>query len=216
MWLDIEQRTDEWFQARSGKVTGSEISKVMAHYNKPEPFFGKPALNLARKLAKERYTGKPIIDDGFANANMTNGIVLEPVATAKYEEAKFVKVTRGGFYDNGTNGVSPDGLIYHEGVLEVKVGIESIHLKRMKSGKIDSAYRWQTVQELRCAQRCNDKVQWLDFVSYCNELQENENLLIVRMKVTDKKYLEDVALMELRLIQFEKIISEEIESLRWA
>ncbi len=218
-WVDIEQRTDAWFDLRAGKVTGSEMSKIMAHYGKKnelgEPVFGEPALRLAAKLAEERVTGRPIIDDGFANAHMTHGIQQEPVAIALYEATRFVEVAAGGFFDNKTHGASPDGLIYCDGVLEVKVGIESVHRKRLKLGKIDSSYRWQTTHELYSAQFCNPAVQWLDFVSFCTEISAPDNLFIVRVSVNDLDYLENVKKLQTRLEGFECVVTKQVEELKW-
>lgn len=214
-WVDIEQRTDAWFKLRCGKVTGSQWSKVMAHCDKDKPFFGNPALALAEKIAKERRTGIPIIDEGIANANITNGILLEPVAVRRYEEEKFIEVGPGGFHDCGNHGASPDGTIYSEGVLEVKVGIESVHRKRIKRGKIDSAYKWQTTAELYAAQLCNKSIRYLDFVGYCHELGPDENIVVFRLKTTDQDFIQMVGKMERRLVEFERIVADNIERSRW-
>lgn len=214
-WISVDQRTDEWFKLRGGKVTGSAWSKIMAHCDKDKIFFGKPALALAEKIAEERRTGKPILEDGFANASMTNGILLEPTAIKRYEEEKFVEVSDGGFFNCGLHGSSPDGLIYQEGILEVKVGIESVHRKRMDRGSIDPAYKWQTAAELRDGNLCNSSVKWLDFVSYCHELEPDENILIFRMKTTDQNFIDMTKKMEKRLVEFEKVVQDNLEMSRW-
>ena len=44
MWHNIEQNTDDWLVMRSGKLTGSGVSKPMANLGKA---FGEPAKKLA-------------------------------------------------------------------------------------------------------------------------------------------------------------------------
>lgn len=211
-WIDVKQRTDEWFNLRAGKVTGSEVGKVMAHCGKE---FGTPAIKLADKLAMERLTGQPIIEENICNRHMTNGITNEPIAISIYESKSFVKVSGGGFIDNETHGVSPDGRVYNDGVIEVKVGIASVHKKRLNSLKIDSQYRWQTTFELYSAILFNESFEWLDFISYCPELQDPENFLTIRLNSESEKFIEDSEKLKVRLEEFESIVLDKMEALRW-
>ncbi len=52
----MEQRTDEWFQARLGKVTASNVSKIMA---KTKTGYSADRANYLAQLVCERLTGKP-------------------------------------------------------------------------------------------------------------------------------------------------------------
>ena len=65
-FIDIDQNSDEWFDLRAGKLTGSAVSKVMANYGKA---FGNPAHDLAAQIALEQITGKPILST-YTNAHM--------------------------------------------------------------------------------------------------------------------------------------------------
>jgi hypothetical protein len=40
MFIKVEQNTDEWLDMRAGKVTGSEIAKIISNYGKS---YGYPA-----------------------------------------------------------------------------------------------------------------------------------------------------------------------------
>ena len=51
-----EQRTDEWFQQRLGKVTASNLHKVLA---KTKTGYGADRGNYMTQLVLERITGKP-------------------------------------------------------------------------------------------------------------------------------------------------------------
>ncbi len=130
LWINIEQNTDEWFALRAGKVTGSAVSKVMSHFGNP---FGEPAKKYAVDIAVEQLTGIPV-ESGYSNAHMERGHEEEPIARSRYEEEYFYEVTNGGFFDNGTTGVSPDGLVSLDGMIEIKSAIPSIHYDRIRAG----------------------------------------------------------------------------------
>ncbi len=184
MWVDIEQNTDEWLQLRAGKVGGSSIGSVMAFHNavyktgprKGEPKdLGESAHKLAAKIAIEQITGKPILST-FSNAHMDRGHEQEPIARVLYEDRFFCDVTNGGFYDNGRTSVSPDGLVYDDGMLEIKSVISSVQLETIKRGGIDPKYKWQCNFELKESGR-----DWLDYVSFCADFPEGKRLYVHRI-----------------------------------
>ena len=146
MWHDIDQNTDEWLDLRAGKVTGSSISKVMANFGKP---FGNPAKALAATIAVEQLTGKRSVSGGFTNPHTERGHENEPLARMLYEQEYFVKVSNGGFYDNGDTGCSPDGNVLDDGLIEIKDALISIHYERTRKGGFDSTYKWQLLFNLR-------------------------------------------------------------------
>ena len=67
---DVEQNSEEWFELRAGRLTSSNMGKVMANYGKA---FGNPAKQLASKIAVELITGKPMDSNSFSNAHMERG-----------------------------------------------------------------------------------------------------------------------------------------------
>ena len=68
----LEQRTDDWFAARMGKVTASRIADVMA---KTKTGHGAGRANYHAQLVAERLTGT--VADSFTNAAMIWGIETE-------------------------------------------------------------------------------------------------------------------------------------------
>jgi len=208
-WLSIKQKSPEWWQARLGKVTGSTIACVMANYGKP---FGNPARKLARKLAKEIVTGVPIIEDGFANAHMTRGVIEEPLAIALYEQQRMDIIEPGGFYDCGIYGASPDGRSLPGGVIEAKSAILSMHQKRLKRTGPDPSYKWQRCLELMAANEC-EGTEWLDFMSYCSELEGDDRLKVWRINLCDIE--EDISKAYIRLGKFKELLDDEVEEVRW-
>jgi hypothetical protein len=204
MFVNVKQNTDEWFDLRLGKATSSNFAKIMANYGKA---FGDPAVKYAQKIALERVTGERDETESFSNKFMDRGNELEPVAIEKYEEKTFFEVTNGGFFYNEaeTIGDSPDGNVGDEGSIEVKCVIPNTHWQRLKSGGIDSAYKWQIHGHIWLGER-----EWCDFVSYCPEMPEGKQLYIERV-YKDEAIIQQMAL---RLAEFESAVQENIEILK--
>lgn len=170
---DIEQNSDEWYQMRAGKLTGSSFGKIMANYGKA---FGEPAKKLAMNIATERITGKAISSD-HSNEHMERGHEQEPVARMLYEDQFFCEVGNGGFFDCGDIGCSPDGLVNENGVIEIKSVIPTTHFSTVKKQSYDSKYKWQLIGNLFYTQR-----DWIDFISYCSEFPDGKRLFICRLE----------------------------------
>lgn len=170
-WHDVEQNTDAWLELRQGKATASNFGCFMANDGQA---FGEPAKRYALQIALEQITGRRA-EFGFKSEDMERGQEQEPVARMLYEEENFVDVQGGGFFDWGTYGDSPDGLIGHDGVLEIKSVIPSVHYANLQRGSFDPSYRWQLVGHLDCTGR-----DWVDFVSYCSEFPVDRQLIVYR------------------------------------
>ena len=200
MWVDVEQGTEEWHNLRLGLCTSSNFAKVMANFGKA---FGNPAVEYAQKKALERVTGERLTDE-FQSRDMMRGIEQEPLAIRLYEQETFNFVSNGGFYQNKTTGDSPDGLVGSKGMIEVKSVITNTQWKRIKSQKIDSAYKWQIQGHLFLSGR-----EWCDFVSYCPEMNP-KNVLFVKRVLPDKEMFKQLTE---RLSEFEQLIQKHVEIL---
>ena len=73
----MEQRSDEWFKARLGKVTASNVHKIFVGGA------GKTRKDYLMKLVLERLTGERV--EGFTSGAMQWGIETEPLARSTYE-----------------------------------------------------------------------------------------------------------------------------------
>jgi len=175
-FIDVEQNSDEWFELRAGKLTSSNLPKIMANYGKA---FGKPAKDYAVNVATEQLTGVPI-SSSYSNAHMERGHEQEPIARQLYELETFSTVTNGGFFDLGNIGCSPDGLVDDDGVIEIKSVIPHVHVANMKRQAVDPAYYWQCVGNLLFTGR-----EWIDFVSYCSAMPEQSQLFTHRLYAKD-------------------------------
>lgn len=199
---DVEQNTDEWHNFRAGRLTMSKLACVMANYGKA---FGEPAKKYAIDLAVEQITGKPIVSP-YSNDAMNEGHVREPIAIARYEQETFSKVDPGGFFCDDKIGYSPDGLTL-EGLIEVKNSITtSAHYERIRKQAVDSVYRWQVIGGLKYT-----KKPWLDFVSYCQDFPEEQQIFIIRVHYDD--FLEEFKMIDERVVQFFKLVSDTKETI---
>lgn len=185
-FYDIDQRTDEWFQLRAGKITGSQLSKIMSGTTT------QGFKDIINRLASERLHGKRLEEDSYISSDMQRGIDLEPVAIEVFERETLIKIEKGGFWEySETIGDSPDGN-FKGGTLEVKCvkynTIERYHLEQ----KIPSEYIYQCQHHLLCSgsdygyfmaynelyrpfifeyQRCDETVDlMLHRFAYCEEL----------------------------------------------
>lgn len=203
MWHDIDQNSDEWLALRCGKITGSALGKIMANEGKA---FGDPAKDYALQLALERINGCPT-EGGFSNAHTERGHEQEPIARMLYEDTYFADVTKGGFFDLGNIGCSPDGLVGDNGLIEIKSVIAKVHYANVKRGENDPAYKWQFIGNLMFTGR-----EWIDFVSYCSEYPAGKQLFVYR---TWRKDCDELfARLDARLVEFEKLVQSRVAEIQ--
>lgn len=174
----MEQRTDEWFSARLGKVTASKIADVMT---KTKTGYGAGRTNYAAQLVTERLTG--VKAETFTNAAMQWGVDCEERARAAYEFTTGLTVAQTGFVDHptvGNSGASPDGLVGDDGLIEIKCPNSATHIATLQGGKIDNKYLLQMQWQMACTGR-----QWCDFASYDPRLPIEMQLHVVRVPRDD-------------------------------
>lgn len=164
-----EQRTDEWYAARLGKVTASRIADMMA---KTKTGWGASRANYAAQLVCERLTGVPA--DSYQNDAMRFGTENEPLARAAYEFRTDNAVELCGFIDHpriAMSGASPDGLIGADGLLEIKVPNSATHIDTLLNATVPNKYALQMQWQMACTGR-----EWCDFVSFDPRLPEEMRL----------------------------------------
>ena len=173
----MEQRTDEWFAARIGKVTASRVADVIA---KTKSGYGAGRANYLADLVVERLTGQKA--QGFSNAAMEWGTEQEPHARAAYSAKTGILVEEVGFINHPTvamSGASPDGFA-EEGLIEVKCPNTSTMLEWILDGEVPSKHIPQLQWQMACTGR-----PWCDFVSFDPRLPERLQLLVVRVPRDD-------------------------------
>lgn len=172
----MDQRTPDWFRARAGKLTASRFADVMNVLKDGSAGANRRAL--VTLLAVERLTGETV--ETFTNDAMRRGTELEPEARAAYEAHTGELVEEVGFIVHPELpyvGVSPDGLLGDEGLVELKCPANMAkHLDALRSGDHAKEYRWQLQGQLWVTGR-----QWVDAVSYDPRFPEHMRLAIVRV-----------------------------------
>ena len=186
----MEQRTEEWFAARCGKVTASRVADIIA---KTKTGYSTSRDNYLAQLVCERMTGKPA--ESYSNAAMQWGTDTEPFARAAYEARMDLLVTEVGFIDHPwitMSGASPDGLA-NEGMVEIKCPNTATHIDTLLSQTVPAKYITQMMWQMACADR-----PWCDFVSFDPRLPERHQLFIKRINYDP----EMVNMLENSVIQF--------------
>ncbi len=174
----MEQRTDEWFTARLGKVTCSRVADVMAR-TKSGPAAGRK--NYMAELVAERLTGT--WEEGFISGPMKWGTETEPLARAEYEIREGVEVDEVGFIDSPDIpmfGGSPDGLVGETGGLEIKCPNTATHIETLLTGVVDRKYIIQIQSLMAVTGRA-----WWDFVSFDPRLPAELSYWQTRIKRDD-------------------------------
>jgi len=178
----MEQRTDDWFAARLGKVTASRVADVVA---KTKSGYSASRDNYMADLIVERLTGQKAA--GFSSAAMEWGVEQEPNARAAYSARTGELVEEVGFIDHpaiAMSGASPDGLV-NDGCVEFKCPNTATHLEYLLAGKPPEKYVTQMQWQMACTNR-----PWCDFVSYDPRLPEHLQMLIVRITRDVKRIAE--------------------------
>lgn len=201
-WHDVEQNTEAWQALRLGKATASNFGCIMANDGAA---FGEPAKKYALQLALEIATGRKA-EFSFSTEHMERGHEQEPVARMLYEDAEFVDVTNGGFFDCGAYGDSPDGRVGDNGVIEIKSVTAAVHYANLKRRSFDPAYRWQLVGHVDCAD-----CEWVDFISYCSEFPEASQLIVYRSTRDDFK--EELKRLADRRAKFLELVQQTLASI---
>lgn len=192
----MEQRSDEWFAARLGKVTASRVSDVCA---RTKTGYGASRANYMAQLVVERMTQR--VEPSYSNAAMQWGTDTEPLARAAYENERNVFVEETGFVEHPVifmAGASPDGLVGSDGLVEIKCPNTSTHIETLLNNRIKDEYILQMQWQMACANR-----QWCDFVSFDPRMPEPLQLKIIRVNRDDqaittletevKKFLDEVS-----------------------
>lgn len=201
-WLQLDQGSEEWLAARQGKITGSRFKECREKLKGGQP--SKACLSYAMDVARERVGGKA--PSKFQNAAMRTGTEQEPFARAMYEARTGYMVDEAGFYlsDDAVFGLSPDGLIDDDGVLEIKTMVSSDTLFTAVADGDLSAYMDQCLGYLWLLGR-----QWVDLVLWCPDLDH----MVIKRIHRDEDAIEA---LESDLLAFAKLAGEYEQALRKA
>ncbi len=179
-----EQGSEAWLKMRLGKVTASKMSDVLSKGRGTAP--SKMAETYMMELIAERLTGlsKPF----FENDAMRWGAETEPQARSMYEiNNDFVSVEEVAFVERDEFiGISPDGLVGDDGLLEIKCPNTTTQIKRALSDDYAKDYYTQIQCQLWVTER-----KWCDFVSFDPRLDCAAGYLQQRV-MRDEEFIKDM------------------------
>lgn len=160
---DAQQRTEAWYEARKGLVTGSVAGAILGL----DP--NRSCHDVMRQLVRD-YCGAEREFEG--NVATQYGTFNEPGAIFEYEMEMSAKVQPCGFFQREWLGASPDGLVGDFGLIEVKCPY------RMRDGGLEHKklseqphYYAQVQIELYVTQR-----EWCDFVQWSPDVMTVERV----------------------------------------
>ena len=198
----MEQRTDDWYAARLGKVTASRVADVIA---KTKTGYSASRDNYMADLIVERLTGQKA--STFTNAAMERGVEQEPHARADYSARTGELVEEVGFIDHPAipmSGASPDGLVA-DGLVEFKCPNTSTHLDTLLADDVPTKYVTQMQWQMACTGR-----QWCDFVSFDDRLPTHLQMFVKRVQRDDKR----IAELETEVRKFLAEVDEKVTKLQ--
>jgi len=210
----VEQRSNAWFEARKGKITSSEIYKIMGN-GRGEDGITETAKTYLLERVSELLGGSPNIShpSGTKPAALEWGIELEETAIEHYNKAYSKEVAKASFMIvNEHYGGSPDGLLLPEGIIEVKCPYSSAnHFKHglIKDDadfkKVAPNYYYQCMSNIICS-----KAEWCDFISYDPRVDPQFTMFVYRLYRNE----EEIKNIESRLeisINYMKELLEKIQ-----
>lgn len=174
--LDCEQRSEMWFAARVGRLTGSSAAAMMTEIKSGEAAARR---DLRVRLALERITGRAQ-ENEFTTSALQHGIDTEPAALGIYEAMTGQILERTGFLslDSVQAGCSLDAFVNgRKGIVEAKCPKSATHYEYLKTKQIPKPYRWQCLHNMWVSD-----AEWCDFVSYDDRFPEHLQYLCVRME----------------------------------
>lgn len=193
----MEQRTDEWYEARLGIPTASSFNKLISSTGKPST----QAQGYINQLIAEAVTGKR--PESFTSEAIERGIELESQALAWYEFAQDVTVEETGFHRHKSIacGCSPDGLVGDTGLIEIKCPLPHNHVAYLRAEKVPAQYMPQVQGQLWVMER-----EWCDFLSFHPDLPA----MLIRVE-RDEKFIE---LLAAEVTKASETIEKEVAKLK--
>ena len=180
----MEQHSLSWYRARLGKITGSQVGRLMKKGR--TSYFGDDAMSYIYQLAAERSMSESMLQDDIefeeylAHVNvetkaMRFGTEMEAVARLKYCSDFNVQCTEVGLcthFDIDNFASSPDGIAESfDGrvALEIKCPTQAVFMRycdlvndQEDLKKVKPEYYWQCMSHMMCTGAIRT-----DFIVFC-------------------------------------------------
>lgn len=177
--IDAPQRSEDWFQARCGRLTASCAKDMLAEIKTGE---SAKRRDLRMRLVVERLTGR-YQEDGYVNDLMARGTELEPDALKAYEALTGNLASSVGFlaHTELMAGGSPDGVIGDfEGLVELKCPKSATHWGYLRSSGLPAEHLAQLTHLLWLTE-----VPWIDFLSFDPRFPAKMQTFLMRLTRDD-------------------------------
>lgn len=159
---ELVQGTVDWFQARCGLLTASEMKHIITPAKLQYSANEKEKTHLY-ELAAQRITQH--VEPSYEGFHIMRGRGEELDAKILYNE-RFSPVTDVGFVTNDqwgfTLGYSPDALVGEDGLIEVKSRMPKYQVETITTDAVPQEFMLQIQTGLLVTKRA-----WCDFISYC-------------------------------------------------
>lgn len=197
---ELEQGSDDWLQARCGVMSASIMNDILTPTLKTSN--NDKTRSAVYEVACQRVT--KYVEPQFWTDSMIRGhddeIVARDLYSHNYEPVEEV----GGMvreFSFGKVWYSPDGLVWDDGLIEVKSRRQGLHFKTISEGQVPKEHILQCQAALLISGR-----KWIDYISICRGMP-----LFVKRIEPDHQY-QDAILSACE--EFENKVSEVTMSYR--
>lgn len=180
-----KQRSEAWFDIKRGKISAGGVKFILR--DKTGKYKASRA-DLMMQLLCERLTG--VTEPTYESPDMKWGNEKELGARSAYEAKTGQWVTEVGFIEHPTIknfGMSPDGLVGDDGLIEIKCPKTKNYLLYL-DGLIPKDYKTQMTTQMVCSKR-----KWCDFVGYDPRLPDELSLSIHRYEY-DEAFAKEITM----------------------
>lgn len=228
-----EQRSLDWFRARLGKITGSQVGVLMGRPRYGNAMFTDTAMGYIYSVAAERDVNKAIVNDDDAfqqwldQMETTSKSIRWGVEQEDYARDIYGSTLQSDYTVKTTGSIahpkldcfasSPDGLVcfsYGAGLVVGTIEIKSPQPKTFMQyrqlihtasdlKRINSVYYWQCVSHMAVTDAL-----WCDFVVYCPWL----NTPIHKVRIERNK--DEICALEERVSEANKLITSMLSPIR--
>lgn len=162
VYPDMLQGSDEWYAARCGLLTASEMKHILTPAKLQYSNSEKERTHLYELLG-QRIT--KYVEPRYVSDDMMRGQEDEILAREEYRR-NYAQVVEVGFITNNewgfTLGSSPDGLVSDDGMIECKSRCQKYQIETILADEMPDDYKLQVQTGMLVSGR-----KWCDFISYC-------------------------------------------------